>query len=62
MSSEPPVVDPAVLATFLLPPAELSTLIDSVWSSDRTISANLYAVVYTALELALARHSVAPLA
>ena len=62
MPPEPPVVDPAALATSLLPPAELGPLINSTWSGDRTISANLYTVVYTALELALSRHSSAPLA
>jgi hypothetical protein len=30
-------------------------LINRTWSSDRTLSANLYTVIYTALELALSR-------
>ena len=55
MPPEPPVVDPAALATSLLPPAELGPLINSTWSSDLTVSANLYTVIYAALDLALSR-------
>ena len=39
----------------LLSPTELGSLINSTWSSERTLSANLYTVIYAALELALSR-------